>query len=413
MKYAVLVGDGMADRRMKVLSYRTPLQAARTPNMDWLAGHGVLGMARTVPHGMGPGSDVANLSIFGYDPARHFRNVGRGPLEAAAMGLKLHRDDMAYRCNLVALDTASGEMIDHGCGDIESTDARKIIAFIRAHLQTRDIRFFPGVSYRHSLLIRKGPSEPDIVGPHDILGKDSRKYLPRSRVLRELVLRSQEILGECPTNKRRIATGKPPATSIWPWGAGRALRLPSFKSKYGLSGAVISAVDLIKGIGVSIGLDAVAVPGATGTLNTNYGGKVQHALRALKKRDVVFIHVEAPDEASHHGDVKEKIEAIERFDRRVVGAVRKGMKSFGEYAILVLPDHPTPIRIRTHAGDPVPFAVYSTQSDAGHGATGRGFTEADAKKARILIKGHELMDVLLGNRDIQTNRVTHRSGRKR
>ncbi|NOZ22178.1 MAG: cofactor-independent phosphoglycerate mutase [Planctomycetes bacterium] len=395
MKYAVLIGDGMADYRLKALKFRTPVEAARTPNMDWIAAHGVIGLTSTIPKGMGPGSDVANLSIFGYNPAKHFRNVGRGPLEAAAMGLTLHRDDMAYRCNLVTIDIDSGEMIDHGCGDIESADARKIIEFIRRHMETGKIRFFPGVSYRHILLIRNGPPEPDIVGPHDILGKNSRKYLPRKKVLRDLVLRSQEMLRDCPVNERRIAKGKRPATSIWPWGSGGALRLPSFKSKFGLSGAVISAVDLIKGIGVSIGLEALDVPGATGTLDTNYKGKAEQALRALKKKDFVYVHVEAPDEASHHGDPKEKVEAIERFDRLTVGTILKGMKRFGEYAILVMPDHPTPIRTRTHAPDPVPFAVFSTSLEFTE--EGRAFSEREAKKSSIRVKGHELMGKFLKN----------------
>ncbi|MEW6357510.1 MAG: cofactor-independent phosphoglycerate mutase [Planctomycetota bacterium] len=395
MKYVVLIGDGMADYRLKALKSRTPLEAARTPNMDWIAAHGVIGLTSTIPKGMGPGSDVANLSIFGYDPARHFRNVGRGPLEAAAMGLKLHPDDMAYRCNLVMIYLATGEMIDHGCGDIESSDAKTIIEFIRRRMQTKAVRFFPGVSYRHILLIRNGPSEPGIVGPHDILGKNSQKYLPKKTILRELVLQSQEVLRDCPVNQQRVAQGKRPATSIWPWGSGRALRLPSFRSKYGLSGAVISAVDLIKGIGVSIGLEAIHVPGATGTLDTNYRGKVAHALRALRKKDFVYVHVEAPDEAAHHGDVEEKIEAIERFDKLVVGPILAGMKHFREYAILVMPDHPTPTRIRTHAPDPVPFAVFSTRVESAGG--GKAFSEREANKSGILVKGHDLMGKFLKN----------------
>lgn len=396
MKYIVLVGDGMSDYPMKALRNRTPLEAAKTPNMDWVAAHGATGIAKTIPDGLNPGSDVANLSIFGYDPARHFKGIGRGPLEAAAMGLKLHADDMAYRCNLVTVDTATGEMVDHGCGDIESADAKKIIEFLRARMGTAQRRFFPGVSYRHILLVRKGPAEPGIVGPHDILGKDSRKYLPTSKLLRDLVVESQHVLADCPVNEARRAKGKRPATSIWLWGAGRALRLPWFCEKYGVRGAVISAVDLIKGIGVSVGLKAIDVPGATGTLDTNFKGKAEFALRALAKNDVVFVHVEAPDEASHHGDVKEKIEAIERFDRLVVGTVLKGIRRFPEHSILVLPDHPTPIRIRTHARDPIPFAVFSTRF--GKGPTAKCFSEREAARSGLFVKGHDLMGMFLGGK---------------
>lgn len=366
MKYIVLVGDGMADRPIAELGGRTVLQAAATPNMDRLASAGVTGGVRTIPLGMHPGSDVANLSILGYDPAEYYS--GRAPLEAASIGVQLGGTDVAYRCNLVTLkfnrERTKAVMEDHSSGHISTEEARTLIAEIASQLGTDAVRFYPGVSYRHLMVWKDGRSDIECVPPHDILGKEIVDYLPvgpDDELLRKLMTDSVDILESHEVNRARVRDGKNPANSVWFWGQGRRPNMPTFRQKYGLSGALISAVDLTKGLGMYAGFDILKVPGITGYLDTNYLGKAEAALEALGRVDFVYLHVESPDEAGHSGNIRDKMRAIEDFDRIVVGTVIDGMKRFGEYRIMVLPDHATPVSIRTHSEEPVPFAVFDSR----------------------------------------------------
>ncbi len=374
MKYVILVGDGMADRPLKELGGRTPLEAAKTPNMDFIAKNGVCGMVSTVPKGMKPGSDIANLSIFGYDPERHF--PGRGPLEALSRGIKLRPDDVSFRCNTVKIK--KGRMADYSAGHISTAEASKVIRLIDRELGNKKIRFFPGVSYRHICLIEGGPDRVKCTPPHDITGRPIRKYLPKGKgadVLNILMAESAEIL----------SSKKFKANMIWLWGQGRSPRMPKFP----LKGSVITAVDLIKGIGKAVGLKVINVPGATGYLDTNYVGKAKHALNSLNKGDFVFVHVESPDESGHEGNLKHKLKAIEDFDRLVVGTILKGLKKFKDYKVMVLPDHPTPISLMTHSGEPVPFAIFSSRKTV-KGCD--GYSEREVRKSKLRIKkGHELL----------------------
>ncbi len=407
MKYIILLGDGMADRPHVELMNRTCLQAARTPNLDRLATLGQVGMVRTVPAGFPPGSDVANLSVMGYDPVKYF--TGRSPLEAASMGVQLGPNDIAYRCNLVTLKITGGKaaapgrgrravMVDFSAGHISTQEARTLIEEIDSKLGSEHIRFYPGVSYRHLMVWKNGKDKIDCTPPHDIQDKDIQDYLPRGEgddIINELMEESVDILTNHPLNKGRLEKGKHPANSIWLWGQGRRPSMPTFKEKYGLEGAVISAVDLTKGIGVYAGFEVINVPGATGWIDTNYVGKAEHALFALKTKDIVYLHVEAPDEAGHTGDVRNKIKAIEDFDDLIVGNIMEGMKQFDEYRILALPDHPTPLEIRTHSADPVPFVIYDSRKERKGGAVSYDETIAGRKDALVFEQGHKLMDHFL------------------
>jgi 2,3-bisphosphoglycerate-independent phosphoglycerate mutase len=410
MKYIILLGDGMADRPMAELGGKTCLQTAKTPNMDALASKGEAGMVHTVPDGFPPGSDVANLTVLGYDPRKYY--TGRSPLEAASIGVKLGADDVAFRCNLVTLRIAGPRtsppvgkrraiMEDFSAGHISTEDARKLIEEIDGKLSTDRIRFYPGVSYRHLMVWKGGKDRVECTPPHDIQDKDITDYLPRGEgdeVINALMEESYDLLSSHPLNKKRVELGKRPANSIWLWGQGKRPSLPTFKEKYGLEGAVISAVDLTKGLGVYAGFEVITVPGATGWIDTNYVGKAEHALFALKTKDIVYLHVEAPDEAGHTGDVKNKIKAIEDFDEFIVGNIVHGMKQFDEYRILVLPDHPTPIEIRTHSAEPVPFALYDNRNER-HGPP-LTFDERIAyhKDALMFREGYTLMDYFLKQR---------------
>ncbi len=359
-KYIILVGDGMGDFPLDRLEGRTPLDVARTPNMDLLAGIGRMGTVRTVPPGMEPGSDVANMSLLGYDPTVY--HTGRGPLEAASMGVKLEPDEIAFRCNLVFLERgASGEIVmgDYSAGQITTAESEKIVRDLRRAVEGTPLRLYPGVSYRH-LLVWKGardglPTTP----PHNIIGQPISGYdnIASEPVLQAFVEKAALILKDHPVNAERIAAGKRPANAVWLWGQGRAPSMPKLGDLFGLRGAMISAVDLLKGIGVYAGLDAVAVPGATGYLETNYAGKVAAALGALETGNFAFLHVEAPDEASHEGSLENKIEAIERFDNLVVGPVLEGTRKYPKVRILLVTDHMTPLSLRTHVSDPVPFVI--------------------------------------------------------
>lgn len=398
MKYIVLLGDGMADYPLEELQGKTPLMAARTPHMDFLAQHGTFGRVKTIPPGFPPGSDVANLAVLGYDP-QHFY-TGRAPLEAASMRLALGPEDVAFRCNLVTLGGPehSPVMEDFSAGHIPTEESHQIIASLNAALRDERISFHAGVSYRHLMVWRGGDAGAVTTPPHNISDKEIGPYLPRgdgADLLRRLMERSQAILADHPVNRARRAEGKKPATSIWLWGQGKTLTIPSFHEKYGCTGAVISAVDLIKGIGIAAGLAPVEVPGATGFLDTNYRGKAEYAVAALRERDFVYVHVEAPDEAGHSGSIEDKIQAIERFDEKVVGTVLECITEFPSYRLMVLPDHATPIRVKTHTSDVVPFVIYPALhgSDPDHGAA---YDEASASKARLSIeRGHTLMDIFI------------------
>jgi 2,3-bisphosphoglycerate-independent phosphoglycerate mutase len=390
MKYLVLIGDGMSDRPLKELKGKTPLEVAKTPNMDYIAQNGVVGWSNNVPKGMPPGSDVASMSIFGYSPKKYY--TGRGPLEAASLGVKLGKDDVAFRCNLVTVKNR--KMKDFTAGHIDTGEARKIIKTLDKKLGCKDIRFYPGLSYRHLLVVSSAvvSSTANCVPPHDITGKKIAPYLPKGKgadVLLQLMNESEVLLHQMKTK----------ATVIWPWGQGKAPAMPSFKKKFGKKGAVITAVHLLKGLGKTLGLEVIDVPGATGYLDTNYLGKAQYALRALKKNDMVFVHVEAPDEAGHEGSIRKKIKAIEDFDKHVVGTVLSKLRiAHYELRILVLPDHPTPIAKMTHTSDPVPFAIFPSRVTR---PTSRveGYNEKEIRKSKIKVKdGHKLLGKFLGGK---------------
>jgi 2,3-bisphosphoglycerate-independent phosphoglycerate mutase len=358
MKYALCVGDGMADIPYQELDGRTPLEYAQTPNMDRVARSGRVGRVQTVPDGLPPGSDVANMSLMGYDAQKYYQ--GRAPIEAASMGVPLKADDIAFRCNLVTL--RDGRMADYSAGHIETEDARELILELQRELGNDRIRFYPGVSYRH-LLVISGFAEGVLkcTPPHDISGKLWNEYLPSgSGELVSLMERARPVLARAGTNKRRAGGGKLPATDIWLWGQGRSIRLPSMKERFSLSGSVISAVDLVQGLGVLAGLTVRKVKGATGYLGTNYAGKVAAAKDALREGDFVFIHVEAPDETSHEGALQKKIQAIEEFDRNIVGEILALSAEHADFRMLVLPDHATPVAIKTHDATPVPYALCGT-----------------------------------------------------
>ncbi|RNC69576.1 MAG: cofactor-independent phosphoglycerate mutase [Desulfuromonadales bacterium] len=398
MKYIVLLGDGMSDEPMKELDGKTPLQAARTPNMDAMARRGRIGLARTVPKGLPPGSDVANLSVFGYDPRTCY--TGRSPLEAASMGVALGPEDVAFRVNLVNLTPTQGTLVmnDYSAGHITTEEGRELIEAIQRETGDDEFHFYPGVGYRHLMVWRNGKSGMTATPPHDISGKSILDSLPQGEgadKLIELMNSSQLLLNNHPQYRRRLDAGKVPANSIWLWGHGKAPRMDSFRNKFGLTGAVISAVDLIYGIGIYAGLDVIRVPGATGYLDTNYEGKVRAALDALETRDYVYLHVEAPDEASHSGNLAHKLQAIEDFDARVVGPVMEGMKRFGAYRILCTPDHPTPLRLKTHTDEPVPFILYEGAET--ENAAVAGYDEESARMSGLILdEGFRLMDLLRG-----------------
>lgn len=402
MKYIILLGDGMADRPIPELGGKTCLQTAKTPNMDMLASIGEPGIVHTIPSGFPPGSDVANLSILGYDPRQYY--TGRSPLEAASMGVELGPEDIAFRCNLVTLRVLSGKggrravMEDFSAGHISTEEARQLIEEIDRRLGTDHIRFYPGVSYRHLMVWKGGKDKIECAPPHDIQDKDISDYLPRGEgedVINDLMEASYDILASHPLNKARMQKSRRPGNSIWLWGQGRRPSMPTFQQKYGLEGAVISAVDLTKGIGVYAGFEIINVPGATGWIDTNYVGKAEHALWALKTKDIVYLHVEAPDEAGHTGDIKNKIKAIEDFDEFIVGNIIYGMKQFDEYRILVLPDHPTPIEIRTHSAEPVPFVIYDNRRERSSRDVSFNEDIAMIEDVRRFEEGHRLMDYFL------------------
>lgn len=379
----------MSDYPIDELGGKTPLQAARTPNMDYLAGRGRVGLARTVPAGFQPGSDVANLSVFGYNPVECY--TGRAPLEAASIGVALRPDDVAMRCNLVTLESGpeGPYMKDFSAGHIKTEQATKLIQHLDAELGSEEFRFYPGVSYRHLLVWKGGNEMVKTTPPHDITGKEVSSYLPSGD--------GQEKLARLMKASQKLLSGNsisPAANSIWLWGQGKAPSMQTYRDKFGLTGSVISAVDLMKGIGIYAGLDIINVPGATGWIDTNYKGKAEYALKSLEVKDFVYLHVEAPDEAAHNGMLKEKIKAIEEFDELVVGMVMKNAGSLGKFRLLVLPDHPTPISLKTHTADPVPFIFYDSERVRDSGI--KNFDEVSAKNAGLYIEdGFKLMEMMI------------------
>lgn len=390
-KYILLVPDGMADRPLEELDGKTPMQAARKPNMDRLAAAGRVGAVHTIPEGMNPGSDVAAMSLLGYDPRKYYS--GRAPIEAVSMRIPLDRSDVAFRTNLVSSDGNS--ISDHSGGHISTEEARELITLVNEKLGTGRISFYPGVSYRHIMVWRGGSPDVKTVPPHDILGEPIEGYLPEGdgdSTLRKLIFDSLEILDGHPINRRRRDEGKLPANMVWFWGQGRSLDLPNFLAKTGKTGAVIAAVDLVKGLGRAVGLDAPSIPGATGYLDTNYEAKARYALDALAKKDFVLIHVEAPDEAGHLGDIDAKIQAIENVDKRVLGLLLDGLKDTN-FRILIAPDHVTPISIRTHGSDPVPFMLLSSSEEV---TSGLPFDERAVEETKLRVEdGFRLIELLL------------------
>lgn len=364
MKYIVVLGDGMADEPLEALGGKTPLEYAQTPCMDSLASMGHMGLVQNVPSGMAPGSDVANLSVLGYDPKRSYS--GRSPLEALSVGVKMEPDDVIFRTNIVTLTEeepyAEKTILDHSSGEIATKDADVLMDAVRSAFNSETVQFYTGTSYRHIMVWKKGKLV-SLEPPHDHLGTQIGPWLPKEPMLREMMEESFPILNAHPMNLARAEAGKHKANSLWFWGAGTKPSLQNFEEKTGLKGAMISAVDLLKGIAVGAGMKVYQVPGATGSLDTNYEGKAQAAVKALLEDgcDFVYIHVEAPDEMGHQGLIHEKVQSIEYLDQRLIALVKKAMDDSGEdYRMLILPDHPTPIRVRTHTGSPVPFLLYDS-----------------------------------------------------
>lgn len=384
MKYIIVLGDGMADEPIEALENKTPLQAVSKPAIDWVAAHGRSGMLATVPAGFAPGSEIANLSVLGYDVPKVFE--GRGSLEAASMGVKIEDGEMAMRCNLITIE--DGKIKNHSAGHISNAEAAELIAFLQKELGGEDVNFFPGVSYRHLLKIKGGSKRIVTTPPHDVPGTPYKDVLvraadtdgePTARQLNELIERSMTLLENHPVNLARKAAGKDPANSIWPWSPGYRPQMQTLMQRYGIgSGVVISAVDLIKGIGVYAGLESIDVEGATGLYNTNYEGKAQAAIEALRAHDFVFLHIEASDEAGHEGDVALKMKTIEYLDRRIVKPILDAVLTWDEpVSIAILPDHPTPCALRTHTSKPIPFTIYRTNEP---GDEVQAFDEFAARK---------------------------------
>lgn len=400
MKYVIILGDGMADEPIEELGGKTPLEYARTPVMDDLAGRSEVGLACTIPQGMKPGSDTANLAVLGCNPRQYY--TGRSPLEALSIGVDMKEGDIAIRTNLVTLSEEEEayedkRILDHSSDEISTEDAAVLLEAVRKELEEDAYHFYVGTSYRHLLIWSKG-SVTELTPPHDVLGQRAGDHLPAEEKLRAMQKKSYEILSKHPINLERKAKGLNPANSCWFWGAGTRPSLPSFEGKYHKKGAMISAVDLLKGIAVGTGMANIHVEGANGGLHTNYEGKAQAAADALLKDgfDFVYVHVEAPDEMGHQGSVKKKVQAIEYLDERVIRPIREALDKAKEpYRLLVLPDHPTPIRVRTHTSDPIPYLLYDSEKELRRiGA----YNEREAGISGILVEqGYELIRKLFEN----------------
>ncbi len=391
-KYVIIIPDGAADEPLELFGNKTPLAAAHKPNMDRISQQGRLGMVHTVPEGMEPGSDVAQLSLLGYDPQKYY--TGRAPIEAVARNVQLAPDDWVFRCNLVTI--ADGKMADHSAGHISTKEGTKLIEELNEHVSTDKIRFYPGVSYRHLLVLKGFDMDVRTYPPHDHIGKPVEKILPRGKgadFLTDLMARSQQFFHNHEINKVRTDLGENQVSSIWLWGQGKRARLESFHKKFGIKGAAITAVDLVRGLAKLVGFDLIDVPGATGFIDTNYKGKGQAAIEALEEYDLVLVHVEAPDEASHGGNAELKKKAIEQIDEHIVGPIYDAIQKYPSWRIMVLPDHPTPIGTCAHSGEPVPFAMAGTGVE---GILKETFCEATAAKSGLKIdKGYELMEYFL------------------
>lgn len=394
MKYAIILPDGAADEPLEVLGGRTPLEAADTPFMDAIVERGRVGALRTVPEGYTPGSDVATMSLLGYDVEKYYS--GRAPIEAVARNIQTAPDDVVFRCNLINI--TDGLMTDFTAGHIHTPEAEQIIGSLNDGLKDLGVVFHPGVSYRH-LMVSGDPSGMDVscMPPHDIPGEPVESYLPQgkgAKKIREIMERGSRIAAEHEVNQVRRDLGELPATGIWLWGQGRVPIMPRFRHRFGVRGTVIAAVDLIRGLGKLLGWPLIDVPGATGYLDTDYAAKGRAAVKALDEYDLVVVHIEAPDEAGHMGDAAAKVEALERVDEAIVGPVLEKLQSFGQWRILVAPDHPTPVAKKTHTGSPVPFAMAGSSVPRNVGAT--RFSEAAAAASDLRIeKGHELMEYFL------------------
>lgn len=393
MKYCIIIPDGMADYPLEKLSGRTPIETARTPYLDFLAQNGQLGTVRTTPGGFSPGSDIANLTIVGYHPAEYY--TGRAPLEAASIGIQLDNNDWAFRCNLI---TAYDDILEDFCAShIKTDEADILVKLLNEKLSNDLIQFYTGKSYRH-IMVYKGTQKMDAkcFPPHDIMGQSIQKHLPRgngSEILIDLMERSRLLLSNHEVNKVRLDLEENPANMIWLWGQGHRPHMPTFKERFNLRGAVITAVDLIKGIACYLGWDIIDVPGATGYFDTDYSSKGQYAIQALKEYDIVQIHIESPDEAGHEGNVHEKVSAIEQIDSKIIGPILEAKDKFHGLRILVLPDHYTPIVKRTHTPEAVPFVIYGTGIEKGIGLP---YTEANANASGLHIKeGHRLIEHLI------------------
>lgn len=401
MKYLVMLCDGMADEPNEALGNSTPMEKANKPCMNSLAAKAEVGIVKTVAEGLKPGSDVANLSVLGYEPAVYYS--GRSPLEAASIGIDLKDTDVTLRCNLVTLSDEENyekkTILDYCADDISSEEAKILIEYIQEKLGNDKFRFYPGVSYRHCLVWSNGNPHPGVLTPpHDITGKVITDYIPKGEAVDELydlMKKSYDLLKDHPVNQARIARGKRPANSIWLWGEGTKPLLDNFSEKFGIKGSMISAVDLLKGIAICAGMNSVDVDGATGYLDTNFDGKCKAAIEEFKNgADLVYVHVEAPDECGHRGEIENKVKAIEMIDEHILGPVVEFLKGYDDFAVLVCPDHPTPLSIRTHTSTPVPYLIYDSKNEINSGV--KVFCEKEARETGNYIeKGFTMMNYFL------------------
>ncbi|MCX8093666.1 MAG: cofactor-independent phosphoglycerate mutase [Candidatus Goldbacteria bacterium] len=395
MKYIILLADGMADRPIVEIGNKTPLEAANKPNMDFIFRKSICGMVKPLCDGLPFGSDVGNLAILGNDPHKYY--TGRAAMEAANLGIELKQNEVAFRCNLVYVK--DGIMMDYSAGHITTKEAKELIKLIDNKLGSKDVKFYPGKSYRH-IMVMKGGENIKAVAPHDIYGQEIEKHFPKgtkSSFLIQMMKDSQLLLEGHEINIQRRAEGKPPANMIWLWGQGKKLELPKLKDTYGMEGAVISAVDLVNGIGLCMGLEVINVPGVTGYIDTNFKGKVEYALKALKKKDFVYLHIEATDEMGHNGDIQGKIKAIELFDSEVVGPIFEGMKKFGDFKLMITSDHATPIEARTHTDEPVPFFIYNSTKEVENTVTTLSEREIGKNSDLKFENGWELFPFFIKN----------------
>ncbi|MFI4910739.1 MAG: cofactor-independent phosphoglycerate mutase [Sedimentisphaeraceae bacterium JB056] len=388
-KYVIIVPDGAADDPIEMFDGKTVIEAADIPNIDKLSENGRLALVHTIPEGMTPGSDVAQMTLLGYDPKQFY--TGRAPIEAVAQDIELDEDQFVFRCNLVTF--ADDKMADHSAGHISTEEGRQIVELLQANLGSENVTFYPGVSYRHLCVISGINFDLETIPPHDVIGSAVEDILPKGEgadFIKDLMERSQELIAECDVNRVRQDLGENPVSSIWLWGQGTKASMEIFETKYGLKGAAITAVDLVRGIAKLTGLDVIEVEGATGLADTNYEGKTQAAIDALKDHDFVFVHLEGPDEAGHSGDAELKKTALERIDAKVVGPLIEELEKYGDWRMMVMPDHPTPVATRGHTSDPVPVVIGGAEIES---RMQKPFSEQNAKESGFVIKqGYELME---------------------